>query len=243
MAIWRLPSIVPYLPTSFQNVQPRTVFVAFDTTSNSGYQTISTYSWNHTCNFANRFLAVDISLLTVTGAYVLSVSYNGVPLTQIRSQTSVSGSKRIESWGLVNPAQGTHTIAIFLSTICDSVSNAVSYSGVHQSLPIEGINGAQATNVGAADATVTVTTIADRDWIHAACTTSDASITANQTERNNVSGASGSGANEDTGFITPPGATTVGYTNVGAGETWAIAAYALRPIDALNTSSVFLFSA
>src|SRR5207237_3115836 len=105
-----------------------------------------------------------------------------------------------------------------------SAGTAASYTGVHQASPTEEFTGATATNVGAADATVTMTTVANNDWVHAAIATNDTSVTANQTSRNNVTGTLGSGANEDTGPKTPPGAQTMSYTNVGALAVWAIAA-------------------
>src|ERR1019366_5497518 len=78
----------------------------------------------------------------------------------------------------------------------------------------------------------TVTPVANNTWIHAAVATDDSSITANQTSRNNVTGATGSGADEDTGPISPAAATVVSYTNVGAAQTWAIGGYAIRPTSA-----------
>ena len=87
--------------------------------------------------------------------------------------------------------------------------------------------------MGAADATVDVTTVANNDWVHGALATSDGDVTANQTARNEVNGAGGSGANEDNNSPkTPAGSVTMSYTDVGALATWAIGAYAIRPVSA-----------
>lgn len=210
-----------------------TAGVAFDAASNSTYQTAqSSYSWSHTCTGANRFLAVDIELLSVPGTTVSSITYNGVALAFIGAKSTVSGAGRVECWGLAAPASGSNTIAVTLSAAVGSAGTAVSYTGVHQTVPTEAFNSAQATNVGAADATVTVTSVADNCVIHAACATDDTSITAGNTARNNVTGALGSGADEDTGPITPATATAMSYTGVGALQTWAIAGYAIRPTTA-----------
>jgi len=209
--------------------------VAFDAASNSGYQTAqSTYSWSHTCTGNYRFLAVDIAVLSVPGTTVTGITYNGVPLVFIGARSTISGAGRIECWGLANPASGSHTIAVTLSASVASTGLAVSYVGVQQTTATEAFNSAQATNVGAADATVAVTSIADQDWVHGAVATDDTAITANQTSRNNVSGIGGSGADEDTGPKTPAGAVTVSYTNVGALATWAIGGYGIRPLSAPN---------
>lgn len=209
-----------------------TTDIAFDAASNSGYQAAaSTYSWSHTCTGSNRFLAVDVSLLSA-GSTVTGITYNGVALSFIGAQSTVTSFGRVECWGLVAPASGTNTIAVTLSGSIASAGTAVSYTGVNQSLPTEAFNSAQATNVGAADATVTVTTVADNDWVHAAIATSDAAITAGQTSRNNVTGAGGSAADEDTGPVTPAGGQAMTYTGVGALATWAIGGYGIRPTSA-----------
>ena len=211
--------------------------IAFDAASNSGYQAAaSSYSWSHTCTGANRYLTVDISMLSLAQT-VSSITYNSVALTLIGVKNSISGAARVEQWGLVAPATGSNTIAVTLSGSIASAGTAVSYTGVHQTYPTEGFNSAQATNVGAADASVAITPIADNCWVHAAVASDDTSITANQTSRNNVTGGGGSGADEDTGPISPAAVTTMSYTNIGALATWVIAGYALRPIAAANLAS------
>lgn len=213
--------------------------VVFDAASNSGVQTAqSTYTFNRTIAGSNRFLAVDVAVLSA-GATVTSVvddsGGGNVAMTFIGARSTITSFGRIETWGLTNPATGTKSIQVNLSGSITSVGMAVSYTGVHQTSPYEGFNSNQATNVGAADATVAVTSVADLDVIHAALATDDASVTAGQTSRNNVSGgATLSGADEDTGPITPAGATTMSYTGIGAAQTWAIAGYALRPTFSSN---------
>jgi hypothetical protein len=218
--------------------------ITFDATSNSGYQAAqSTYSWSHTN--AGNFLSVDVSMLSVPGTTVTGITFDGVALTKIGSQYTASTIGGVECWGLVAPSIGTKTIVVTLSGTIISSSEAVSYSGVNQATPTEDFNGAFATNVGAADATVTISPISDNTWIHGAVAATDSSITANQTSRNNVTGAGGSGANEDSGSaITPPAATATSFTGVGALQTWAIAGYAIIPVaDAdVATPSVALGS-
>lgn len=213
--------------------------ITFDAASNSGYQAAaSTYSWSHTCSGSNRFLAVDVSLLSA-GSTVTGITYNGVALSLTGAKSTVTSFGRVECWGLVAPATGSNTIAVALSGSIVSSAEAVSYTGVHQTTPTEAFNSAQATNVGAADATVTITTVADQDWVHAAIATSDSSITAGQTSRNNVTGAGGSGANEDTGPLSASTGQVMTYTGVGALATWAIAGYAIRPITASGGTHIF----
>lgn len=222
--------------------------VQFDAAANSGYQAAaSTYTFNRTVTGSNTFLAVDIALLSAgqTVTSVIDDSGGGnVALTFIGAKSTVTSFGRIEQWGLVNPVAGTKSIQVNLSGTIASAAVAASYTGVHQTSPTEGFNSAQATNVGAADATVDITTVADNCWVHGAIATGDGSITANQTSRNNVTGAGGSGANEDNnGPKTPAGAVTMSYTAVGALATWAIGGYAIRPIAASNLGGTLFYQA
>jgi hypothetical protein len=223
---------------------PSAAGILFDAASNSGYQAAqSTYTFNRTVTGSNTFLAVDVELLSVPGTTVTSVvddsGGGNVSMSFIGAKSTISGAGRVESWGLVAPATGTKSIQVNLSASIASAATAVSYTGVHQTTPTEAFNSAQATNVGAADATVSITSIADNTWIHGACVTDDTAITANQTTRNNVTGALGSGADEDTGPVTPAGVTAVSYTNVDALKTWAIAGYAIRPLAASGGGTIF----
>lgn len=176
-------------------------------------------------------------MLTVPGTTVTSITYNGVALSLIGSKDLVAGAGRVECWGLANPASGANTIAVTLSATIASAGTAVSYTGVHQSAPTEAFNSNEGTNVGAADAIVAITTVADNCWVHAAVATNDTSVTAGQTSRNNVTGAAGSGANEDTGPKTPAGSQNMTYTDVGALATWVIGGYAIRPVAASTPST------
>lgn len=214
--------------------------IAFDAASNSGaLATVvgTTITWNHTCTGTNRYLAVDVGILSA-GASVVSVTYNGVNLTIIKAQTTVTALGDVECWGLANPASGTNSIVVTISgSGLVAGGQAVSYTNVDQTVPTEAAAGNQATNVGATDATVSVTTITDQDWIHAAVIANDPTITANQISRSNVTdGLTNSLADEDFGPQSPA-AKTMGYTGVGAGVTWAIVGYGIRP-----ASSFYLFA-
>lgn len=223
---------------SFRNwIIPPNNGITFDAAANSGYQAAaSTYTFNRTVSGTNRFLAIDVSLLSA-GQTVTSIvdDFGGTAVNAVfvGAQSTVSSVGRVEMWRVINPVAGTKSIQVNLSGSIASSTTAVSYSGVHQSSPTEGFNSAQATNVGAADATVNITTVADNCWVHGSIATNDTAITANQTTRNNVSGVGGSGANEDNNAPkTPAGSVTMSYTGVDALSTWAIGGYAIRPVAA-----------
>ncbi len=207
-----------------------------DAVSGSGYQAASSsYSWSHTCTGTDRYLTIGVSMLSLAQT-VTSITYNSVALTFLGAQNSVTGAARVELWGLIAPSTGSNTIAVTLSGAIASGSNASSYTGVHQTSPTEGFNGAQATNVGAADATVNITTVADNDWVVDTVASDDASITvgAGQTQTGNITGAGGSAAMSYEGPKTPAGSVTMSWTGVAALATWSIGGIALRPVAAAN---------
>lgn len=229
----------PFAGVSYpQSIAFKTSGIAFDAASNSGdIAAASSYSGNASWSGSNRMLAVDVCMLG-PGVTVTAMTYGGATCTLVGVRSTVTSFGRVEQWRICSsdsgaPAAGSNTLSVTLSGSLEFAVDWTSYTGVHQTSPTEGFNSNQATNVGATDATVTVTSVADNCWIHAACVASDTSITAGQTSRNNVSGTLGSGANEDNGAaVTPPGGTAMNYTGVGAAVTWAIAGYAIRPIAA-----------
>lgn len=209
--------------------------ILFTGAANSGdIAAASSFSGSASWSGTNRALSVDVSMLG-PGVTVSAMTYGGAACTKVGSKSTVTSFGSVECWRICSsdsgaPAAGANTLAVTLSGSLEFTVAWASYSGVNQSLPTEGFNSAQATNVGAADATVSITSTADNCWIHGAVVASDTSITANQTSRNNVSGTLGTGANEDNGAAkTPAGAVTISYTGVGAAVTWAIAGYALVP--------------
>lgn len=225
-------------------IEIRAEVIMFDAASNSGYQaTASSYNWAHvTSTGNNRYLIVGVSLLSVAGSSVTSITYNSVAMTFLGAIASVTGAVRSELWGIVAPATGSNNIAVTLSAGLISAACAISFTGVHQTSPVEGFNSASATNVGAADATVGVVTVATNDWVVDQVATDDTAITvgAGQTSRNNVTGAGGSGA-DSTEPATSPATVTMSWTNVGALATWSTVAIALRDINASTLGSVMGF--
>lgn len=220
--------------------------ITFDAASNSGdIAAASSFSGSASWNGGNRMLAVDVSMFG-PGVTVTAMTYGGATCTLVGVQSTVTSFGRVEQWRICQgdsgaPAAGSNTLAVTLSGSLEFAVEWASYTGVHQTLPVEAFNSAQATNAGSAtDASVAITSVADNCWIHAAVTANDTSITAGQTSRNNVAGTLGSGANEDNNAqVHPAGATTMSYSGMGITATWAIAGYAIRPIAASGPATGF----
>lgn len=219
--------------------------ILFDATSNSGYQAASSsLSWSHTWSGTNRFLAVNVELLSVTDT-VTAMTYGGATCTLVGAQSVAGGTGRVEQWRITGsdsgaPAAGANTISVTLSGSLACAGTAISYTGAHQTLPTESWAGASGINVGAANASVAVTPVADKTVVIAACATNDPAAAANQTGRNDVTGAAGSGIDEDSGptTISPPSTQTMTVA-VAALKMWAIGGYAIRPVAASGPSGGF----
>lgn len=207
----------------FPKLSPGPIF--FDNASSSGYEaSLSTYNWSHTCTGTNRGLLVFVSIF-VSGS-VSSVTYNSVSMTFVRSDSN--GVYRQEVWKLENPSSGSNTVTVNLSASLTSIANASSWTGVDQTNIIEADNGA---NGSGTDATVSVTTISNNTYVVDGVSTADTSISevSPQRKRINNTGALGTGSQSDKGVISPAGATTMTWTNIGALQSWAHSAVALNP--------------
>lgn len=92
-----------------------------------------TLAWDHTSLGINRGLLVQISTeqtKTVTG-----VTFNGIALTQVESNTDATNNIRQEQWFLVAPPAGTYEIEITMSAAAYITAGAESYVGVDQTTP------------------------------------------------------------------------------------------------------------
>lgn len=222
---------LPFSPPTYTEI-------AFDSTSSSGYQTGSTYSWSHTCQGGNRALFVGISMLSVAGSSVTGITYNGVGLSVSSLVSSVSGACHVEIWELVAPASGTNTIEVTLSTSVSSAAGAYSFTGVSQVDPSRSGDNETATNVGAADATATDSVnnnpVYANKWQIDCVATDDTSITVGtgQSARWNTTGAIGSGGGSTKGPVADgTSSVTMYWTDVGALATWAIVSMMVVPFS------------
>ena len=202
--------------------------IAWDASSNSGYKaSLSTYSWSHILGAwqSNPGLLVNVSIFA-TGT-VTSVTWGGVNLEFERADQT--GVYRNEWWQLSAPLNGTRTIVVTLNTSLTSIASADSYTGVNQTDMVETATGA--TGSISTAPTASVTTVDDKSWVVSGLTTSDAtmSVAGGATQRNNQTGALGTGAVSDSGVITPVGSVTMSWSTVGVSDSWVLGLIVLDP--------------
>lgn len=191
----------------------------------SGYQTTSSYNFAFTVPpSANRFLDVDVSMLSVVGASVVSVTYGAAALALLRADVSASGSIRTEIWTLVAPAVGTDTITVTLSTGLASVTGVRATRGVSQSRPL--FSSLSATNTIGPGTSIAVDAPLG-GLVLDVLATAAASPSAGQAENWNSSGALGTGAGSMAGPVAAPGAQSMAWT-VGV-NPWVQTGFALTP--------------
>jgi hypothetical protein len=113
----------------------------------------STASWSHTVSGANRLLAVTVTLRNFTT--ITNVTYGAQSLTKATDISAGSGNyPRSEIWYLIAPAIGTNTITVTAGSVDFIQAGAVTFTGVHQTVPL----GPAAGNSGLAQTSTTLTT-------------------------------------------------------------------------------------
>ncbi len=223
----------------------QSVGIHFDAEFDSGYVAADDiYNWNHTWSGLNRCLTVGVSMLSVLGSSVVGITFNAAALTKIGHIASGSGAIRAELWRITGadagaPGVGTYAVEVTLSAALDSAAGSLSFTGVHQTSPIEGQAGATGTSVGVDVAYSNIITTADNDWFVGVCASNDTSMPiVNSAEgRYNLTGALGSGAGAAWGPITPPNPGTASAWDISALTTWSAYSAGLRPVAAGSLSA------
>lgn len=224
--------------------------IAFDAAASVGSNTGTPFTWSHTCTGSNLVLLVAVSLRGQTT--VSSISYNGVALSKLDSDTTgTTGSDaRSELWALVNPATGAHTVSVALSGSDRAAGVSVSLTGASQT-------GGAATFGTAAKANGTGTTpsvvatsaagelVIDALGLYIAGANPTLTVDGSQTENAQDRSTNGGGSNVKGGSSREAGAAsvTMSWSNADS-RAWAIVAVGVKPVPAAQTvNPSFLASA
>lgn len=218
--------------------------IAHDADSNSGAQTVATFTWLHTCTGSNLLLAVSVVIKDTSTSTVSSITYNGVALTFIRRDRLTVDALTSELWYLKGPATGSNTISVTLANAPATAAfgGAVSLTGVDQTSPLDASNGLGHDST--TQPSVSVTTIADNCWIVSGMIDNvDDVIVEGQTRAWNVQDSVNVAAygGEYFGPQTPPGAKAMTWS--GLSNSWAIGAASFKPAvgaAAVNPSDLLI---
>lgn len=109
--------------------------IALDSATNGGTATSTSLTFSHTVGSgSDRYLIVGILWEGDTDD-ILSVTYGGVAMQRLAIFASQTGW--ILVYGLANPATGSANVVVTADVSEKIVANAVSYTGVHQTVPID----------------------------------------------------------------------------------------------------------
>jgi len=114
-------------------------------TTNSGDQ--DTFTHSHTIAGSNRLLVVEVALDDgASDKAVTNVKYAGIGLTRLTEISHIEESPRADVWYLVNPPTGTSNVQVNLRDSNKVSIGVISFTGVDQTTPIDGVTTAQGTN-------------------------------------------------------------------------------------------------
>lgn len=194
--------------------------VSADTVTNAASTTFS-----HTIAGTNRLLVVGLSWWD-SPADVSDVKLGDTALAEVWNETP--GTTSAAQYYLLNPPNGTQTVAVNWTAATWAVVGAISFTGVNQTDPL----GSNATNAGTGSPATVDVTSASGELVVDTVATNDASsktVGAGQTERWNLqeTGVDGGGSTEN-GSAT----VTMSWALSGSPGGWRIGATALRPAEA-----------
>lgn len=136
--------------------------IALDTSASSSASSTTSHSFSYTCTGSDLLLWVYI-IFFQTSDVLSTITYNGVAMTQVGTQSSAGAGTRLYSYVLANPATGAHNVSCTWSGTDSPQFRVASYTGCKQT----GIPDASLTFDDEADAngdTESVTSIADNCW-------------------------------------------------------------------------------
>jgi len=173
------------------------------------------------------FLTVD-----ALNADTTACTYGGDAMTQIASAFT-NGSDHFTMWRKVNPKTGANTISCTTSGSSYRGEEAIAYTGVDQTTPVD------ASGTSASTASVSVTTTVTGDFFGGGAFSNGGSVNTPYTTFTNI----------DIGFLYTTsgqgsaGATTLAFTNSGGTpslQTFAVKPAASATVGTVNSSSQFI---
>lgn len=214
--------------------------IAYDNAGASTYAGASTTSGTlsfTTGSGSNRVLYVCISHDQGADNYVDSVTYNSVSMTELYDVAPSPGFVPMVVYRLVAPSAGTFNVSVtFTFSVTANVIAAVSYSGVDQGTPDDGVDAANGENSQPSN---TVTSAVNDVVVDCLAAVADMALTegAGQTERLDQSWASGGGR---MGISEEAGAASVTMSwTLATDNNWTDVSLSLNPAAVGGSTSPY----
>lgn len=202
--------------------------IAFDAQSNStttGYTNFGTSpkTLSHTVTGSNTALLVWV--FADDGDRVTGVTYNGVSMTLIRKRARYDANQQMYLYALANPSTGANNISVsFTSTITNGMIAGVSYTGVHQTTPVEAYAD---DSQSSANASVSVTTLTDNAWIVGMLQAGGSTISAGSGTTLRGGATNSAISSDSNGAKTPTGSYSQAYSH--SSNDWTCIVASLKP--------------
>lgn len=216
--------------------------ILFDASSNTSDSSATSLTWDHTCTGADRLLIVGINLHETTDLdrVVSGITYNGVALTQAKTQVDDSNNITADLWYLINPASGQNSVvASFVGINLFAVGGAISLTGADQISQPDATNGATGSGN---PVTVDITTLNDNCWvvdsIFAFAQSNTPAEGDGQVARWVVPISTSHGFGSSEGPKTPAGLVTMSWSNIQAARDWVTAVASFRPAVATEIAPI-----
>ena len=187
--------------------------IAYDASSGGHTATTTNLTWSHTCTGTNRILFVGYRC-SVSGA-VSGITYNGVAMTFI-AQGGDNSSSYLGLWYLINPATGSNTVSITLSSAFISGISA-SYTGAKQSSQPDSSNTRTAS--GTTSGNISTTIVVNNSWTVAISKAASSAITGGVNSTNRAQGDNNEMQFSDSNGDLSAGSKTMNMTS-GANAFW-----------------------
>lgn len=121
--------------------------IALDATTEPNSATGTSFTWEHTCTGENRFLACMPYHGTTGNDVVTGVTYAGASMTRAGTAPLPDNLQRVYLYYKAAPASGANNIVISASSSVGWRPLGKSYTGCHQSAPLDGADSGNATSV------------------------------------------------------------------------------------------------
>lgn len=208
---------------------------AVDSVSNISSSGVGPFTLSHTCAGTNRLLRVNVMHYDSSDD-VSGVTYNGVAMTAVPSGDATNGQYWLSTFYLIAPDTGTHDVIVTVTgNVFDIGITAVSYTDVHQSVPL----GTAVTATGTSTApSVTVSSASDELVDDGLIIVNSGSLTVDtgQTQRVNTT-TSNAFIKYATSTESGAASTVMSWTN-GTSQAWVIMAVPIKPVGGGGGSSI-----
>lgn len=216
--------------------------ILLDAVSSQTGRSTATLTWPHTVGTGtDRVLVVGLSVRQGNRA-VTSITYAGLPMSLVGTQTDGLNVVRMSLYILAAPPSGTANVTVTLSGQANFSGGAASFTGVYQSGPVAGFasaggsSAAAVVTMPAAPGEVVVDTVAVQQNAGAVVPGGGQSPLWNVATGNSGNDVGGGGS-------TAPGAASVTmFWSFAAARPWAAGAARLRPVMVLPDVMIKLAS-